>query len=56
MGDPIRAMQAREMFNIIKRDGLVENTKKTGAYLFEKLSAIQSGSGAGKIYNLRGKG
>lgn len=55
MGDPIRAMQAREMFKIIKRDNLVTNTKKTGDYLYEKLSDLQAGAGAGKMRNLRGK-
>ena len=49
-------MQAREMFDIIKRDNLVENTRKTGDYLYEKLLSIQMGAGAGKMQNLRGKG
>lgn len=56
MGDPIRALQAKKMIEIIRRDGLVENTKKTGDYLFRKLEALQSGAGKDKILNLRGKG
>lgn len=56
MGDPIRALQAREMIKIIERDGLVENTKKVGEYLYSKLESLQSGAAHGKISNLRGKG
>merc|ERR1712093_76322 len=56
MGDPIRALQAREMINIIKRDGLVENSRNTGDYLYGKLSEVcDSGSGKGKLFNLRGR-
>ena len=56
MGDPVRALQAREMIKIIRRNGLVENTKDTGDYLFNKLDILQSGIGTGKMHNLRGKG
>lgn len=57
MGDPIRALQAREMIKIIKRDGLIENTREVGQYMYDKLEALQnSGSGKGNMLNLRGKG
>lgn len=56
MGDPIRALQAREMVKVIKRDNLVESTKEVGDYIFKGLSDLQSGSGKGKMSNLRGKG
>ena len=50
-------MQAREMIKIIKRDNLVENAAKVGGYLFVQLEEMQaSGSGKGKMSNLRGKG
>ena len=45
------------MIKIIKRDNLVENAAKVGGYLFGQLEEMQaSGSGKGKISNLRGKG
>lgn len=45
------------MINIIQRDGLVENTRKTGDYLYGKLDkVVGEGSGKGKLFNLRGKG
>lgn len=56
MGDPIRALQAREMINIIKRDNLVANTAEVGDYIYEGLRKLQEGVGKGKMYNTRGKG
>lgn len=56
MGDPVRALQAREMINVIKRDSLVENTAEVGDYLYSALAALASTpSGAPHIHNLRGK-
>jgi 4-aminobutyrate aminotransferase/(S)-3-amino-2-methylpropionate transaminase len=56
MGDPIRALQAREMIKIIKRDGLVANTAEVGAYVYQGLIKLQEGAGKGKISRTRGKG
>jgi 4-aminobutyrate aminotransferase/(S)-3-amino-2-methylpropionate transaminase len=56
LGDPTRALQAREILNIIRRDGLVENTAKVGDYIYQSLSELSNGVGKGKMHNLRGKG
>lgn len=56
MGDPIRALQAREMIKIIKRDNLVQNTAEVGSYIFNGLTKLEQGAGKGKISNVRGKG
>lgn len=57
MGDPTRALQAREILNIIKRDCLLDNTSLVGDYIYRNLHAIATGTeGAGKILNLRGEG
>ena len=57
LGEPIKALQAREMIKVIKRDNLLQNTVKVGDYVYNKLEQLQaSGTGHGKISNLRGKG
>lgn len=57
LGEPIKALQAREMIKVIKRDNLLQNTVKVGEYVYNKLEQLQtSGTGHGKISNLRGKG
>jgi 4-aminobutyrate aminotransferase / (S)-3-amino-2-methylpropionate transaminase len=55
MGDPVRALQARELIKVIKRDNLVENTEKVGSYIYDNLKEIQSTVGKGKMFDLRGK-
>jgi hypothetical protein len=56
-GDPIRALQARDMFRVIERDGLVDNTARVGAALYEGLESVLSkASVQSKVNNLRGKG
>lgn len=57
MGDPVRALQAREMISVIRRDNLVENTASVGSYLFSNLVGLSTASSAGKlqIQNLRGR-
>ncbi|KAL8286893.1 hypothetical protein RQP46_003899 [Phenoliferia psychrophenolica] len=56
MGDPVRALQAREMINVIKRDSLVDNTAETGDYLYSALASLAATpAGAPHILNLRGK-
>lgn len=52
-GDPIRALQAREMFKVIERDGLIKNVTLVGDYIYENLEQYEA---SGKILNLRGKG
>lgn len=54
--DPIRALQAKEMIKVIKRDNLVRNTAEVGDYIFDGLTKLQQGAGKGKIFNVRGKG
>lgn len=58
MGDPVRALQARSMIEVINRDSLVDSTANVGDYLYSHLAAMaaDSGAGAGKIHNLRGEG
>ncbi|GAA5874302.1 hypothetical protein JCM8547_007557 [Rhodosporidiobolus lusitaniae] len=57
LGDPIRALQAREMINIIQQNNLVEHTAKVGDYVYQSLEAMQQEEGIkGKLINLRGKG
>ncbi|KAH8918663.1 4-aminobutyrate aminotransferase [Atractiella rhizophila] len=55
MGDPIRALQARETIKVIKRDSLIDNTISVGSYLYNGLEEIARTSGQGKLLNLRGK-
>ena len=57
MGDPVRALQAREMIKVIRDNNLVERTAQVGAYLYDSLlSLAKSAPGGSKgIQNLRGK-
>ncbi|KAK4050167.1 4-aminobutyrate transaminase [Microbotryomycetes sp. JL201] len=57
MGDPVRAMQAREMIKVIRDNGLVERTAEVGDYLYQELSSLASSAPGGSkgIQNLRGK-
>lgn len=52
-GDPIRALQAREMFKVIERDDLIKNVTLVGDYIYKSLEQYEA---SGKILNLRGKG
>lgn len=52
MGDPIRALQAREILNVIEKNNLVEHTANVGNYIYGELEQLQSD----KIANLRGQG
>lgn len=54
-GDPIRALQAREMINIIREQNLVQHTKQVGDYVYQGLKTLASTTGSGKLLNLRGK-
>nr|ODN95555.1 4-aminobutyrate aminotransferase [Cryptococcus depauperatus CBS 7855] len=57
MGDPIRALQARKMIQLIGENNLVAHTAVTGQLLFSSLSSVFSSSAvSGKVYNLRGQG
>lgn len=56
MGDPIRALQAREIINVIKSENLLERTADVGDYLYSSLAQLaKSGAGQTHIQNLRGK-
>lgn len=56
MGDPVRALQAREMISVINRDSLVQNTSDVGDYLYSALAALaRTPAGEPHILNLRGK-
>jgi 4-aminobutyrate aminotransferase/(S)-3-amino-2-methylpropionate transaminase len=52
MGDPIRALQARGILNIIAKDKLVEHTASLGNYIYGELDQLRSDN----IVNLRGQG
>ncbi|UGY13441.1 aspartate aminotransferase family protein [Bradyrhizobium septentrionale] len=41
-GNPVSAAAATAVLDIIEQEGLVENAKRTGAYLREKLDALRS--------------
>ncbi|GAA6006826.1 hypothetical protein JCM10207_009108 [Rhodosporidiobolus poonsookiae] len=57
LGDPIRALQAREMINIIQRDNLVKHTAQVGDYVYSALEKMQGESELkDRLINLRGKG
>ncbi|OWB71929.1 4-aminobutyrate transaminase activity protein [[Candida] boidinii] len=53
-GDPSKAILARTIYQEIKANNLIENAKETGAYLYEKLSAVSSAYPE-KLFNLRGQ-
>lgn len=54
MGDPIRALQAREMISFIKQHDLVSHTASIGSELFNSLSSFASHYPK-VMQNLRGK-
>ncbi|GAA6014210.1 hypothetical protein JCM11491_004138 [Sporobolomyces phaffii] len=54
MGDPIRALQAREMISFIQSHGLVAHTAAIGAKLFDALAAFAARYPR-VMQNLRGK-
>ncbi|WWC65717.1 4-aminobutyrate aminotransferase [Kwoniella dejecticola CBS 10117] len=57
MGDPIRALQAREMIRLIKQHDLVRHTASTGSSLAESFKSVFGSSAAsGKVMNFRGEG
>lgn len=56
LGDPTRALQAREILRVVREDHLLENTAKVGGYIYENLEKLsQSNDGNEKMFNLRGK-
>ena len=55
MGDPARAILFRAIINEIERLGLVENTARTGEYLYDGLERLAQ-QYPHEIQNLRGKG
>lgn len=55
MGDPARAILFRAIINEIDRLGLVENTARTGEYVYEGLERLAE-QYPDQIQNLRGKG
>lgn len=54
MGDPIRALQAREMISFIKAHGLVQHTAAIGDELYSALQGLGK-KYSGQINRLRGK-
>lgn len=56
MGDPIRALQAKEIISVIKRDNLIAKTASVGDYLYSSLAQLSESAHGGKfIQNLRGE-
>lgn len=57
MGDPIRALQAREMIKIIKDNDLVSKTAEVGSHLYDSLLHLAKTAPGGSkgIQSLRGK-
>ncbi|KAL9097732.1 MAG: hypothetical protein Q9165_000058 [Trypethelium subeluteriae] len=55
MGDPARAILFRSIIHEIERLDLVENTRRTGEYLYDGLERLSSRY-PGEIENLRGRG
>lgn len=57
MGDPIRALQAREMIKVIKENDLVASTAAVGAHLYDSLLKLAKTAPGGSkgIQSLRGK-
>lgn len=57
MGDPIRALQAREMIKVIKDNDLVASTAAVGAHLYDSLLHLAKTAPGGSkgIQSLRGK-
>lgn len=54
MGDPVRTLQAKVLVQEIKSNNLVENTERTGKYLYSKLETLQR-KYPKHIQSLRGK-
>lgn len=54
-GDPMRAMQANKIIDVIKEHDLVAHTAKTGERLYSRLDDMFKGKGD-LVRNLRGKG
>ncbi|GAA5967256.1 hypothetical protein JCM11641_000491 [Rhodosporidiobolus odoratus] len=54
MGDPIRALQARELISFIKAHGLVQHTAVIGSELYDSLTSLSSRFPR-LMQNLRGK-
>ncbi|RYP44542.1 hypothetical protein DL768_008991 [Monosporascus sp. mg162] len=54
MGDPVRALLFREIYDEVERLGLVEKTAVVGKYLYTKLEQLAARY-PGEIHNLRGK-
>lgn len=52
-GDPMRAIQAKKMLEVIKSHNLVEHTKATGDALYARLETLAKAQP--KMRNLRGK-
>lgn len=52
MGDPIRALQARGILDIIAQNNLVERTANVGNYIYQELNKLNPT----QINNLRGEG
>jgi 4-aminobutyrate aminotransferase/(S)-3-amino-2-methylpropionate transaminase len=55
MGDPIRALQAREIVGQIQSKNLLANTVATGDYLYNNLATLAT-KHPQKFQDLRGKG
>lgn len=55
MGDPVRALLFRAIYQDIERDGLIDNTAKVGEYIFEHLESLVARFPQ-LMQNLRGKG
>jgi 4-aminobutyrate aminotransferase/(S)-3-amino-2-methylpropionate transaminase len=57
MGDPIRALQASKIIEVIQRDSLISQTASVGTHLYNSLSSLSSSTPTGHSYiqNLRGK-
>lgn len=51
MGDPIRALQAREMISYIDKHGLVKHTEDVGDYIYKSLKTLSENT---LIENTRG--
>jgi 4-aminobutyrate aminotransferase/(S)-3-amino-2-methylpropionate transaminase len=54
MGDPIRALQARSILQIVEKDNLVKSTEKVGNYIYKELSNMVETSS--QVNDLRGEG
>jgi len=56
MGDPVRALQAKEILAEIKEKLLVQNVVEVGGYLRGELQKLAQKHGPTKMTNVRGKG